>query len=147
MSLALGELLHLQALQKYPNLKLALIESGVGWIPYVIERTDFILKQHGAWTHANFGGRSAREVFQEHSLCTVVHRDGGLARDAIELLGAQTICDEMDYPHSDCQWPRGPEELWAFIGTLPEKQINQITHENTIKAFHFDPFAQMGGRE
>jgi predicted TIM-barrel fold metal-dependent hydrolase len=147
ISLALADLLHLQALQKYKNLKLALIESGVGWIPYVLERTNFILKQHGSWTGANFGGRSAGEVFQDHFLCTVVHHDGGLSKDAIELLGAHTICYEMDYPHSDCQWPRGPEEAWTFMGALPEAQLDMITHGNAMKAFHFDPFAPMGGRE
>ncbi len=147
ISLALADYLHLDALNKYRNLKLALIESGVGWIPYVLERSDFILKQHGQWTHSTFGGRTASEVFRDHFLCTFVHRDGGFSKEAIELLGPHTICYEMDYPHSDCQWPYGPEELWKFIGKLPDEQINMMTHENALKAFHFDAFGKMGGRQ
>ncbi len=147
ISLALADLLHLPALQKYKNLKLALIESGVGWIPYVLERADFILKQHSTWTHSTFGGRTATEVFRDHFLCTFVHRDGGLTKDSIDLLGAHTICYEMDYPHSDCQWPNGPEELAKFVDHLPDPVIDTITHENAFRAYHFDAYGMMGGRE
>ena len=147
ISLALADLLHLPALNKYKNLKLALIESGVGWVPYVLERADFILKQHGHWTHSTFGGRLPSEVYREHFLSTFVHRDGGVTPDAIAYLGDHTICYEMDYPHSDCQWPNGPEELWSFIGTLPEATIDRMTHGNAFRDYHFDAFGMMGGRQ
>jgi predicted TIM-barrel fold metal-dependent hydrolase len=147
ISLALADYLHLDALQKYRNLKFALIESGVGWIPYVLERADFILKQHGTWTHSNFGGRTASEVFRDQFLCTFVHRDGGFSQEAIQLLGEHTICYEMDYPHSDCQWPCGPEAAWEFLGKLPDRQINLMTHENALTAYRFDAFGKMGGWE
>jgi predicted TIM-barrel fold metal-dependent hydrolase len=147
ISLGLADYLHLKALQKYRNLKIALIESGIGWIPYVLERADFILKQHGQWTHSDFGGRSASELFRDQFLCTFVHRDGGFNQQAIELLGARTICYEMDYPHSDCQWPYGPEEAWQYLKDLPDDQINLMTHENAMREFKFDPFPAMGGRK
>ena len=147
ISLALADLLHLHALRKHKNLKLALIESGVGWIPYILERSEFIMQQHGAWTRGDFGGRTAREVFHDHFLCTFVHRDGGLTKDAVEIVGENTICYEMDFPHSDCLWPYGPEEVWKFINHHPETTINKITHENAMKNFNFDPFTAMGGRE
>src|SRR5690606_23117641 len=34
---------------KYPNLKLALSEGGIGWIPYVLERSDHVVEVHKAW--------------------------------------------------------------------------------------------------
>ncbi|TAL02239.1 MAG: amidohydrolase [Rhodospirillaceae bacterium] len=147
ISLALTDYLHLDALLRYKNLKFALIESGVGWIPYVLERMDFVLQQHGTWTHSNFGGKKASDIFREHFLCTFVHRDGGFNQEAIALLGAHTICYESDYPHSDTQWPRGPEALWEYIGKLPDKQIDMMTHENALKAYAFDAFGKLGGRE
>jgi predicted TIM-barrel fold metal-dependent hydrolase len=147
ISLALADYLHLDALQKYRNLKIALIESGVGWIPYVLERADFILQQHGAWTHSTFGGLKASEVFRDHFLCTFVHRDGAFNKENVEFLGPHTICYEADYPHSDTQWPHGPEAVWEYISQFPDGQINMMTHENALRAYHFDPFGTMGGRE
>jgi hypothetical protein len=65
----------------------------------------------------------------------------------IDFLGARTICYEADYPHSDTQWPRGPEAVWEYISKFPNEQINMMTHENALKAYHFDAFGKMGGRE
>lgn len=147
ISLALADYLHLDALQKYKNLKFALIESGIGWIPYVLERADFILKQHGEWTGSNFGGRLASEVYRDQFLGTFVHRDGGFSKEAVELMGAHTICYEADYPHSDTQWPNGPEALWEYIAKFSDAEIDLMTHENSLRAYHYDAFGPMGGRE
>jgi predicted TIM-barrel fold metal-dependent hydrolase len=147
ISLALADMLYLKALQDYPTLKIALIESGVGWIPYVLDRAEFVQRQHGAWTRGDFGGRTATEVFRDHFLCTFWHREHGLSNDVINKLGVESICYEMDYPHSDTQWPFGPEDLWKYVGHLPQSTINKMTHENAMKSFHFDPFPAMGGRQ
>jgi predicted TIM-barrel fold metal-dependent hydrolase len=145
ISLGLADYLHLDALQKYPNLKLSLVESGVGWIPYVLERADFILKQHAEWTHSTYGGRTATEVFRDHFLCTFVHDDGGF--EMIDKLGEHTLCYESDYPHSDTQWPEGPEALMTYLHKLTPRQIELVTHKNAMAAYHFNPFDQLGGRE
>lgn len=145
INLALADCLHLDALNKYPNLKLALIESGVGWIPYVLERANFILQQHSAWTRSTFGGRTAHEVFRDHFLCTFVHDDGGFAH--IDELGAHTLCYEADYPHSDTQWPNGPEALMTYLPKLTDEQIEMVTHGNALQNYRFDAFGMMGGPE
>jgi predicted TIM-barrel fold metal-dependent hydrolase len=146
INLALADYLHLDALNKYRNLKFALIESGIGWIPYLLARADFILKQHSAWTHSTFAGnRTASQVFQEQFLCTFVHDDGGF--ELIDQLGANTVCYEADYPHSDTQWPRGPEALMTYLPKLNDQQIDMVTHENALKAYKFDAFGAMGGKQ
>ena len=33
--------IHLEALNRYPNLKVCFSESGIGWIPYLLERAEF----------------------------------------------------------------------------------------------------------
>ena len=56
--------LHLKALQTMP-LKISLSEGGIGWIPYFLERADFVHDHHHAWTHADFGGKkTCQSVFR-----------------------------------------------------------------------------------
>lgn len=145
ISLGLADYLHLDALQKYRNLKLALVESGTGWIPYVLERADFILKQHAEWTHSTYGGRTATEVFHDHFLCTFVHDDGGF--EMINKIGPHTMCYESDYPHSDTQWPNAPEALMTYLHKLTDEQVELVTHKNALSAYHFNPFTPLGGRQ
>lgn len=145
ISLALVDWLHHRALLQYPQLKIALIESGIGWIPFVVERAGFVQQQHGQWTNSDFGGKHPFDLYREHFLATFVDDHAGL--ELIDMLGAHTICFESDYPHSDCQWPNSPEVLHASLGKLTDEQIDLITHRNAMRAFHFDPFTSLGGRQ
>ena len=50
---------------------------------------------------------------------------------------------EIDYPHSDANWPRGPEKLMGEFeaANLTDDEINAITHLNAMREFHYDPFS------
>jgi len=52
--------------KKYPGLRLALSEGGIGWIPYLLERANFTYRHHHAWTMTNFGDRLRAISFNEH---------------------------------------------------------------------------------
>ena len=52
--------------RKFPKLKIALCEGGIGWIPYFLERIDYTYTHHKAWTGQDFGDRLPSEVFHEH---------------------------------------------------------------------------------
>ncbi len=57
-------------------------------------------------------------------------------------IGVDNICWEMDYPHSDSNKIRRPEELDAVFKTydVPDDEINKMTHENAMKLYHSAPF-------
>ena len=46
-------------LRKFPNLQFALSEGGTGWIPYWLERLDYVYHQHRFWTMQDFGDTPA----------------------------------------------------------------------------------------
>jgi len=47
---------------------------------------------------------------------------------------------EVDYPHSDAQWPNAPEFLWESAQMLTDEQIDKITHLNAMRAYKFPIF-------
>ena len=134
-----ADLLWSQILRRYPTLKFALSEGGIGWIPYFLERVDYVYKNHHRWTHQDFGGKLPSEVFREHIVtCFIDDRVGVSLRHEV---GIDTITWECDYPHSDTTWPRAPEILWENFEGVPDEDIHKITHRNAMREFHFDPFA------
>jgi predicted TIM-barrel fold metal-dependent hydrolase len=137
-----ADLLHLRALLRYPNLKFSLSEGGIGWIPYLLERTDFTYRHHGAWVRCDWGGKLPSEVFREHFLSCFIEDKFGCQN--YKAIGEDIIAYECDYPHSDCTWPNVAEELWDNVKDLPDPIINKITHGNVFKFFEFDPVAILG---
>jgi predicted TIM-barrel fold metal-dependent hydrolase len=141
ISIAVGaaDWLHLEALERYPNLKIALSEGGIGWIPYFLERADFSHARHKAWTHSRFKETSPKEVFKKHFLTCFIDDAFGLQN--LEAIGEDLVAYECDYPHSDSLWPDAPEFLWKTVKHCSDTQIDKVTHLNAMRFFNFNPFA------
>lgn len=137
-----ADLLHLEALQRYPNLKFALSEGGIGWVPYMLERADFTHRHHGPWVRMDFGGKLPSEVFREHFLTCFI--DDRFGCDNYQAVGEDIISYECDYPHSDCTWPLVPEDLWDNVKAMPNNVIDKVTHGNAYRFYNMDPIAMFG---
>ena len=131
--------------QRHPELRMALSEGGIGWIPYFLERADFTYEHHHEWTYSNFGGERPSDVFKRHIVTCFIDDQFGLK--SMEYLNPDMVCYEADYPHSDTLWPNCPEHLWASICTKPDEVIDKVTHQNALRLMRFDGMEKMGGRE
>jgi predicted TIM-barrel fold metal-dependent hydrolase len=138
---AATDLIFSQVFKKFPDVTVALSEGGIGWIPYFLERLDHTYTTHKAWTFADFGDKLPSQVFMERVILCFIEDDFG-ARHAREI-GTSRICIETDYPHSDAIWPNAPERLMqGFEPTdLTDHEINEMTHENAMRFFRYDPFS------
>jgi hypothetical protein len=98
---------------------------------------------HATWTLQDFGGKQPSEIFREHFLtCFISDPIGVKLRHDI---GIDNICWEADYPHSDSMWPNAPEQLHEVLtaNSVPDDEINKMTHENAMRWYSFDPFAHV----
>jgi predicted TIM-barrel fold metal-dependent hydrolase len=138
---AAADLIFSPIFRKFPNVTVALSEGGIGWVPYFLERLDHSYVTHKSWTHADFGDKLPSQVFMERVILCFIEDDFG-ARHAREI-GTDRICLETDYPHSDAVWPNAPERVMQAVKDtdLTDAEINQITHENAMRFFRYDPYA------
>lgn len=128
--------------KKFPKLRMALSEGGIGWVPYLLERADFTHRHHHAWTHSEFGGQKPSDIFKKHFITCFIEDAFGLQN--LEYMNVDMVTWECDYPHSDCTWPDSPEGVWEQLGHLPPDIIAKITHLNVMREFSYDPFAILG---
>ena len=133
------DLLFGPTLRRFPTLKVAFSEGGIGWIPFYLERADrHFLNQ--SWLHNDFGGKLPSEVFREHALaCYVADRSGLRMRGEI---GLDIIAWECDYPHTDTTWPESPEFAWNEFQAAgcTDQEIHKISWENACRFYGWDPF-------
>jgi predicted TIM-barrel fold metal-dependent hydrolase len=136
--LAVTDILFSGVFNRFPGLQIAMSEGGVGWIPFALERADYVYQHHHRWTGSDFGGKLPSQVFHEHFWTCFIDDPIGLKLRAD--VGVDRMMWELDYPHSDSTWPSAPEILWKNLAGVPEDEINNITHQNAMRAFSFDPF-------
>ena len=128
--------------KEYPDLKMALSEGGIGWIPYFLERADFTHEHHHEWTYSDFGAKRPSDVFKDHIITCFIDDQFGLKN--IDYMNADLVMWECDYPHSDTVWPNCPEYLWACVNGLSRDLIDKVTHANALREYSFDPFSILG---
>ena len=118
---------------RYPGLKFVSVEGGIGWVPYFLERIDYVYDHHHHWTHQNFGKKRPSDVFREHIItCFIDDPVGVRNRHAV---GIDTITWECDYPHSDTTWPDSRTHIENQMGSLSEQDRYQVLAGNAVRLY------------
>ena len=138
-----ADLLFSPVVIKFPTIKFALSEGGIGWIPFLLERFEDIYSRQRAWTGDDLGDdRSPTDVFRRNFMsCFIRDRVGIEMRDRI---GVETICWEMDYPHSDSSWPDAPEQLAVQLEGCTADEVEAITWRNAARVYCYDGVERRG---
>ena len=128
-------------LTRFPTLKFALSEGGIGWISFYLDRLDrHVVNQ--SWTHLDKlpDGKMPTEVWKERFLaCFITDPTALRVRDRV---GVNTLAWECDYPHSDSTWPFSPEKLHEEFTAagLSDDEMDLIAWKNVADFFNYDPF-------
>jgi predicted TIM-barrel fold metal-dependent hydrolase len=131
--LALVNLLISDVPVRYPRLKFAFSEGGVGWIPAVLARSDRQLDRHAGWA----GRRPMKpsEVFAQSVWCCMVEEPLGLS--FYPHIGAHKILCETDYPHADSTFPRSQASFAEVFRGIPDDVVEMVSHRNAEQVFHW----------
>ena len=119
---------------RFPKLDVAFSEGGIGWVPMLLDRLDYITGHSGTGGSGVWdGGLTPSEAVQRNFwFCTIDDPSTLGARDRI---GVDRIMVEVDYPHADSSWPDTQELLQERLGSLPAADVRKITHENAAGLF------------
>ena len=117
-------------LERYPNLKVALGESGCGWIPYMLDRMDFEWEDRFkdlslTMRPSDYWKRQCKATFQYDTI----------GMKLIEDMGVETLMWGSDYPHGDGVWPESSHYIKEQFGHLPAEVMHKITCENAGKFY------------
>ncbi len=126
------------ALERHPEFKLVLAESGVGWLPYYLTRMD--LEWRNLRDKVDYAPSiPPSELFQRQVIVTFEEEE--LAARFIPLLGADSCMWASDYPHTDSTFPESQRAIEETLGTLPGEDRRKITALNCARLYGFDHVA------
>ncbi len=120
---------------RFPDLDIALSEGGIGWVPMLLDRVDYVLahsasgNESGAWR----GDLLPSEVLRRNFwFCSI---DDPSLVELRHVIGVDHIMVESDYPHADSTWPDTQAVLDKTLGSLPEDELRKIAYQNAAKLF------------
>ena len=131
---ATADLLFSPVFYKFPGLKVALSEGGIGWVPYLLERIDQTWERHRWYQNINKEVRPS-DLFREHIYgCFIDDLEGVVRRHKV---GIDNIMWECDYPHSDSNWPNSREYIGKLLQDVPDDEAHKIVEWNARRLFDF----------
>jgi len=118
---------------RFPKLDFVSVESGVGWIPFLIELSEYQFDENRV---LGLEMRPAeylrRQIYASYWFeCNPT--------PAIEQLGADNVMFETDYPHQDGTFPRSKQVAQELFGHLDKESVYKIARGNAIKLLGLDP--------
>jgi predicted TIM-barrel fold metal-dependent hydrolase len=126
---AMIDLLYAYVLVRHPRLRLVLIEGGIGWLPYVIDRVEFFARQRPeAWSPPS-RQRAPRDIVREQVHVSFI--DDALGLTMIDTVGAGHVHWQCDFPHADSPWPHSRASLAAQLAAVDTGTARSVAGANT----------------
>lgn len=119
-------------LDKFPRLRVAFLESGIGWVPWWIDR----LEEHAEVLpdYVPLMKRSPKQYISDGQCFFSCESDEPMLEAVIEQIGDDKILYASDYPHWDCSYPDSVRKLTARA-TLSDASKARILGENALRLY------------
>jgi predicted TIM-barrel fold metal-dependent hydrolase len=123
--------------ERYPNLKLAIVEFELAWVPHLLSTMDYTYRERHEEALYRFKDcMRPSDFFHRNVLLSFQEDDIGIRlRDVI---GVDNIMWGSDYPHSESTFPQSRKILAQLLAGVPEDEQAKIVGGNTARLYHFD---------
>jgi predicted TIM-barrel fold metal-dependent hydrolase len=116
-------------LDDHPRLRVGFIESGIGWLPYWLERLDEHKDQMGALVPKL--KRDPTEIWAQQCFITMEAREVQAFAQLDDMGLAHTVLWGSDYPHYDCTFPGALDKLdESFASVGREDKRDEVLYTN-----------------
>lgn len=120
---------------RFPDVALASIENGSGWVDYLLKTVDKGrgMGRNGSWPGGQLTERPS-EIFKRSIYVSPFHEEDVMG--LVRLIGASQVLGGSDYPHAE--GVNEPLEFTEAIEDLPADQVRLIMRDNARRVLGLD---------
>ncbi|MDA1100102.1 MAG: amidohydrolase family protein [Proteobacteria bacterium] len=123
-------------LERFPKIRFALIEAGIGWIPWALEAMDEAYRKHHFWVRPKLQGLPS-DYFKQHGAAAFQEDPVGLA--LVEQFGlTENMMWANDYPHHEGTWPHSAEAIERTMAGISDGTRAKLLGLNANRIFNFN---------
>lgn len=118
-------------LDRHPTIKFVSVESGIGWIPFLLEVLEYQLAENAAThryalTPAEYFARNVYSCFWFERRNIV---------DSIRQVGVDNVMFETDFPHPTCLYPDPLQHAAPGLAALDAESRRKILSGNAARLY------------
>lgn len=123
-------------LDRFPHLRFASIEAGIGWVPWMLRAMDEAYEHHHFWAFPKLQMLPS-EYYRKHCFASFQEDPPG-----VDLMRDYNLGDNFmwanDYPHHEGSWPHSAQAIERTMGGLSDEERGKILGLNAARFFDFD---------
>ena len=130
----LANLLTCDLLPRFPKTKWVMVESGLCWIPFILERLEWQLMD------TPFGKKGLdqpgpRELFHNQVYACFWFEQAAPSR-LLDIIGFDNVLFETDFPHPTCLYPGGVEHGLKVLEPWGEEVQRKVMGGNAARLYN-----------
>lgn len=120
---------------RYPNVKIASAESGIGWVPFILEAMEYQLDEMVTEpTEVALQKRRPTEYFRDHIYVTFWFEKVGPSK-LISDIGIKNVLVETDVPHPTCIYPEARQRIAEALSGLDPYTLRRVLQDNAAELY------------
>ena len=131
----LGYLAASGVLARFPDLHVAMVECGAGWLAWLLERMDEAFEEHEQWVQPKLPEPPSFYVRRQGHV-TFANDGAGVTNRA--FTGIEPLLWASDYPHPEGTWPHTQETLDRIFAGVPAAERDLVTYSTTARLYGLD---------
>ncbi len=130
----IANLLFSGVLDRFSELKFISVESGLGWVPYLLETADHQYRQQRLLKDGMKTKPS--EYFRRNVYVNFWYEKSGI--ELRKAIGVDNIMWEADFPHPTSTYPDSKKLLAECLAGVPEEDQVKMLHSNAMRVYGLD---------
>jgi predicted TIM-barrel fold metal-dependent hydrolase len=123
--------------ERFPRLRVVLVEANIGWIPAMLEQSDDMFLRYRWFTDtaAALPAMPSR-VFHRNFWATFMIDTVGI--ELRHRLNVDHLLWSTDYPHTGTDWPNSRVTIERVFRGLPAAEVRRMLHDNCKRLYGLD---------
>ena len=123
---------------RFPDLRVMLAETSIGWVPFFLEIADVRYNRHISWAEEMNGFAPLRampsELLNEYFYWGFQQDRSGV--DLRHHLNVDHLVWAADFPHQESDWPDSDAVMEHNFAGVPADEVYKMTVQNAVDFFH-----------
>jgi predicted TIM-barrel fold metal-dependent hydrolase len=131
----IGRVIFTGVFERFPELHISMIETGIGWIPHFLEAMDDRYWRNRSWGQIPITEPPSFYWYRNMSATFITDRVGIGLRHAV---GVENAMWSTDYPHHGNDWPISRKVIADYMSDIPAVERHAILAGNAVRIFDLD---------